>query len=116
MTNLESQPKALQDVAAEMARVRNQEGFTAGHDLGQELELLQAGIAYSWFTHAWTLFHLPMSAREAGWPSNWKPEMFKPAGFRKNLIKAATLILFAIEAFDDKERLRKGNTNHGDYT
>lgn len=108
--NLRGFPQSLQDVANEMSRVRQEEGYSLSHDVNQVAELVQAGVAYSTFAHSQEYFpNMEWSAQDAGWPPLWKPDSWKPKSFRRNLIRAAALILFAVEAYDERQRRRKGS-------
>jgi hypothetical protein len=92
----------VQAVMAERLRQKSVEGFDADHDAGLERgELAAAGAAYA----------KNASLHESGdyaanprlftpifWP--WSEEWWKPVGFRRDLVKAAALIIAEGEKFD----------------
>lgn len=73
---------ALRDIANERWRQINEEGFTREHDdLHGAGELKWAAAAYQ--------------CDPKFWP--WEPETFKPGGDKRDLIKAAALIVAELE-------------------
>lgn len=87
--------KAMSDVMAERDRQMNAEGFTAEHDdQYEDGQLERAAAAYAlcdcrrigrWFINdIW------------GWSSKW----WKPRSHRENLVRAAALLIAAIEKID----------------
>lgn len=86
---------AIADVIAERQRQQSVKGFSAEQDdtyVG--FQLSAAAICYI----------EPMEA-ENYWPADWYDDSFKPTDTRRNLIKAAALIIAEIERID-----RKSNT------
>lgn len=93
-------------MAAVMAERRRQievEGWSPEHDDKHGLgELARAGASYgisasaTWTTTAMRV-HL-QTARQWIWP--WNREWWKPTGFRRDLVKAAALIIAEGEKFD----------------
>lgn len=76
----------LDDVAAERVRQITQEGFDAKHDsIYKKHELENAAVCYALDT-------------PDCWP--WDIEWWKPTNHRKNLVKAAALMIAAIERLD----------------
>lgn len=90
----------MQAVVAERFRQIEQEGWSLDHDDKHgDGELSRAGASY---------------AIHAGWPADpqlpvywpWTREWWKPAGFRRDLVKACALIIAEGEKFD-RNRKRK---------
>lgn len=99
---------AMQAVAAERFRQIEAEGWSLEHDDEHESgELARAGAAYA----IGALKHVGMDRgllREVVpkvWP--WSKDWWKPQGFRRDLIRAAALILAEIERHD-RQRKRFG--------
>jgi hypothetical protein len=91
----------MQAVIAERFRQIEVEGWDSGHDDNHmQGELAAAGATYA--AHAGTVNHFLVPPH--GWP--WKGDWWKPAGFRRDLVKAAALILAEGEKFD-RNRKRK---------
>lgn len=99
--------KVIEDIAKERARQVEQEGWTPEHDDQHDPgELSGAAAAYSLYTanelhpnsqgDGFDAEHLP-----PGWC--WEPAWFKPTTPRRNLIKAAALIVAEIERIDRTE-------------
>jgi len=83
---------AIADVIAERQRQQSVEGFSTEQDdtyTGGEL----AGAAISYIT--------PFEAMTY-WPAEWHDDSFKPTNERRNLVKAAALIIAEIERIDRK--------------
>lgn len=81
---------AIADVIAERQRQQSVKGFSAEQDdtyVG--FQLSAAAICYI----------EPMEA-ENYWPADWYDDSFKPTDTRRNLIKAAALIIAEIERID----------------
>ena len=92
-------------VMAERQRQIDVEGWSHDHDDSHaDGDLALASAAYS--CRAWK--HLDESNQDNSpppyWP--WSREWFKPTGFRRDLVKAAALILAEGEKFD-RSRKRK---------
>lgn len=85
--------QGVADVAAERARQIDEEGYTARRDDGTaEGNLTRAGIAYGFFALCEDVEAL------AAWPRDW--EKPKPRDRRRNLVRAAALIIAAIDRHD----------------
>lgn len=103
-THLISQ--AVNDVVAERQRQRDAEGWTAEHDdYHQAGTLAQAATAYAWsaigelapsFTGPRMNAHV--ASRKFGWP--WDAQWWKPRGPRRDLVRAAALIIAELERMD----------------
>lgn len=92
ITELESRTgtKAINDVIAERQRQQTVKGFsTEQDDTYVGFQLSAAAICYV----------EPMEA-ENYWPADWYDDSFKPTDTRRNLIKAAALIIAEIERMD----------------
>lgn len=88
---------ALRDVVAERLRQVSQEGWTVQHDDEHSHgELANAAAVYA-NPEVWNVF----GATGIGWP--WAPEWYKPTGRRRDLVKAAALLLAEIERMDRRE-------------
>ncbi|WEJ89318.1 MAG: hypothetical protein P0Y63_29485 [Klebsiella huaxiensis] len=82
--------KAINDVIAERQRQLTVKGFsTEQDDTYVGFQLSAAAICYI----------EPMEA-ENYWPADWYDDSFKPTDTRRNLIKAAALIIAEIERLD----------------
>ncbi|HFI5648839.1 TPA: hypothetical protein ACGQVR_001931 [Klebsiella michiganensis] len=82
--------KAINDVIAERQRQQTVKGFsTEQDDTYVGFQLSAAAICYI----------EPMEA-ENYWPADWYDDSFKPTDTRRNLIKAAALIIAEIERLD----------------
>jgi hypothetical protein len=109
----------MQAVIAERRRQVEVEGWDDAHDSEHEIgELATAGAAYA----RKAALHLNVTVGYVGnaafycpneWP--WSQEWWKPTGFRRDLVKAAALILAEGEKFD---RARKPRTLriHSEYS
>ncbi|HDS8134788.1 TPA: hypothetical protein QH681_001145 [Klebsiella pneumoniae subsp. pneumoniae] len=87
---------AIADVIAERQRQQSVKGFLAERDdtyTGGEL----AGAAISYI--------VPFDAMTY-WPADWHDDSFKPTNERRNLVKAAALIIAEIERIDRKSNGR----------
>lgn len=100
-------PAAVRDVVAERRRQIVVEGWTAAHDdTHADGALSQAAAAYalvgslsdewrgrlfpsSWGTVIWAM-----------WPGTWSRQWFKPKDRRRDLVRAAALVLADIERID----------------
>lgn len=99
--------QAALDVLAERQRQMNVEGWTPAHDdCHYNNELVAAATCYSSHVVAMAWLHqkhpeeyLEEPAPE-GWPINWDDEWWKPSNPRRDLVKAAALLLAEIERID----------------
>ena len=90
----------MQAVIAERYRQIEQEGWSPDHDDGHYTgELAMAGSFYA--RHA----GMPAGEPPYGWP--WSAHWWKPAGFRRDIVKACALIVAEGEKFDRQRRPRK---------
>ncbi|HGG5305782.1 TPA: hypothetical protein ACJGY0_002622 [Salmonella enterica subsp. enterica serovar Mississippi] len=90
---------AAADVLAERHRQITVKGWTPEHDdtyIG--FELAAAAISYI----------EPMEA-ENYWPADWHDDSFRPSDYRRNLVKAAALLLAEIERLDRQSQ----DAHHG---
>lgn len=88
-----------QAVIAERFRQIEQEGWSHDHDDGHYTgELAMAGSFYA--RHA----GMPAGEPPHGWP--WSAHWWKPAGFRRDLVKACALIIAEGEKFDRNRKSR----------
>lgn len=112
--------KAEQDVIAERRRQVEQEGWTAQHDDDEHYDRALARAALSYTTHyverAW-IADEAAAGNDVGarydadespdeWP--WEDQWWKPKTPRKDLVRAAALLLAEIERVDREE------ANHGE--
>lgn len=89
--------KALEDVAAERQRQIEKEGWTPSHDdEHDEGQLTRAAVCYAMGRTRFGDSYGP----EDLWP--WDFKWWKPGNYRRNLIKAAALIVAEIERLDRK--------------
>jgi hypothetical protein len=89
------QSEALIDVMNERNRQHNEEGWTPEHDDAHTFgELAHAAACY-----AMPIFVRP-EEMPIGWPTDWDEDWWKPTDRRRDLVKAAALILAEIERLD----------------
>lgn len=91
----------MQAAVAERFRQVEQEGWSAHHDDQHHCEgdLALAGAFYARYAGATVAHDVP-----AGWP--WGERWWKPAGFRRDLVKACALIIAEGEKFDRNRKRR----------
>ena len=95
--------RAVEDVAMERARQKLSEGWTPEHDDGHLLgEMAAAAACYAVSAHmALSAADLPDPVSEVVtdfWP--WSLEWWKPKDPRRDLVRAAALIVAEIERLD----------------
>lgn len=89
--------RASQDVLAERYRQVISEGFDGAHDdQNTDDELARAAICY-------------ILGNAGNWPTQWDRKWWKPADRRRNLVKAAALLVAEIERID-----RLGDADDGE--
>ena len=91
--------RAELDILEERRRQITQEGWTEEHDdqhVGGEL----ANAAACYAREAVHDNHYRNSGAPVGWPLDWGPEWWKPTTARRDLIKAASMIIAEIERLD----------------
>lgn len=87
---------ALRDVIAERQRQQSVKGYSIEQDDTYTCgELAAAAICYI----------EPLEA-ENYWPVDWFDDSFKPSDNRRNLVKAAALLLSEIERLDRQEQAK----------
>lgn len=92
------QSKALIDVMNERDRQHNEEGWSPDHDdTHTDGELARAAACY-----ASPILPGPHDL-PIGWPTEWDAGWWKPTTRRRDLVKAAALILAEIERLDRME-------------
>lgn len=92
---------AMHAVIAERRRQIEVEGWSLEQDdTHQQGELAAAGATYARHAYAggYPSYGYGPGQPPKGWP--WSHQWWKPADFRRNLVKAAALILAEIEKFD----------------
>jgi hypothetical protein len=102
--------KAAQDVLAERARQINVEGWTQEHDDEHgngELAFAAACYAHQASARAWVLRDLSDGAERYTsdeppneWPDSWDASWWRPKNPRRDLVRAAALLLAEIERLD----------------
>lgn len=109
----------MQAAIAERFRQVEVEGWSTDHDdTHQAGELARAGAGYAMQAEIWELF--PTSAATSPpfvpsfWP--WARGWWKPAGFRRDLVKAAALIIAEGERFDRSKRSRSATNRENALT
>lgn len=102
--------KAAQDVLAERQRQIEREGWTAQHDdAHQPGELAAAAGRYVINGAACLGVQPPCLDFGANWP--WHPSWWKPTTPRRDLVKAAALLLAEIERIDRNAGVK--GSDHG---
>ena len=87
--------QALYDIVAERIRQVDAEGWTAEHDdAHKDMSLSRAAACY-----ALNASGALQEVRKV-WPDSWDDGWFKPRDTRRDLIRAAALILAEIERMD----------------
>lgn len=98
-----SQSSAARDVLAERRRQIEAEGCTPEHDDEHaRFELARAGACYAEYGN-WPA-HSEVPPNSWPWPAAW----WKPSDYRRNLVKAAALILAEIERLDRLQPTKAG--------
>ena len=88
---------AILDVVAERARQQSEEGWTVEHDDEHTHGgLAQAAACYA--VHHTAMSFVVMNNWGDCWP--WDDMWWKPSGARRNLVKAAALLIAEIERLD----------------
>lgn len=104
-------PMAAHDVLAERERQQLIEGWSATHDDQHEnRSLLKAAISYAMSAAA--AFYSPNVAAPMWWP--WELSWWKPKDRRRDLVRAAALIIAEIERLDRvaaKSEIAQGGPN-----
>ena len=94
-------PSAIGDVIAECLRQQSEEGFSPEHDDQHESGEL-AAAAGSYASHASMSDHYrnEYEGPPLSWPIDWDESWWKPTTRRRDLVKAAALIIAEIERLD----------------
>lgn len=94
--------KAIEDVLAERKRQQEQEGWSPEHDNEHSKgELARAGATYAMTAALAAGGDTSAFPTPYEWP--WAPEWWKPTNSRRDLIKAAALLIAEIERLDRVE-------------
>lgn len=101
----------MQAVIAERFRQVEAEGWSPQHDDAHEPgELAAAGACYAASADL-HLSGLVLGGVPPSWP--WDRSWWKPAGFRRDLVKAAALVVAEGERFDRLRKRKPGAAAHG---
>jgi hypothetical protein len=102
---------AMEEIAAERRRQIEVEGWTPEHDIGHDCgELVSAAICYAeqarsrgWVSNdpAFGPEYYARDPADRDWP--WATDLWKPKNPRRDLIRAAALIVAEIERLDRAE-------------
>ena len=111
--------KAIEDVLAERQRQVEVEGWTTEHDdehVNREMAFAAACYAEHYASRAWLLGSelaesLNISPEQGledytqdlqpdEWPTSWHPDWWKPKNPRRDLVRAAALLIAEIERLD----------------
>jgi hypothetical protein len=97
--------KAIEDVIAERKRQIRVEGWTPAHDdTHTDGSLAQAAAAYALKARSDEAHENGVRIGKHGvpylWPDSWNPSWWKPTDRRRDLVKAAALIIAEIERID----------------
>lgn len=95
--------RAITDVIDERQRQIRAEGWTPAHDDGHSKgELAQAAYCYvDHYVYGVQLYGAQPEKTPVYWP--WEPEAWKPKDPRRDLVRAAALIVAEIERLDRQE-------------
>jgi hypothetical protein len=89
------------EIERERRRQRSKEGWTLDHDDAHtDGELAQAAACYALPSQHRPRYLDPRIAGIPGWPKSWHPSWWKPKDRRRDLIRAAALIVAEIERLD----------------
>ena len=98
---------AIKDIVAERSRQIEQEVFDAAHDDQHECrEMAAAAACYAnpmaiiVDGHGIEIGEPNDGTLPLGWPEDWAASWWKPGDHRRNLVKAAALIVAEIERLD----------------
>jgi len=102
--------KAINDVVAERKRQIEAEGWTESHDdQHNDSSMALAGACYAkhYVGRAWLLESFVDGAKRyladqmpEDWPDSWAEEWWKPKNPRRDLVRAAALLIAEIERLD----------------
>jgi len=102
--------KAIDDVVAERKRQIEEEGWTEAHDDQHDdrsLALAGARYAHNYVSRAWIMDDFDdgadrYKAEDAPyeWPTSWHEDWWKPKNPRRDLVRAAALLIAEIERLD----------------
>jgi hypothetical protein len=94
------------DVLAERGRqVEREHCDSARDDQYKNYELVHAAVAYAGWTEAYPLEGHPPPQ----WPSSWSPKHWKPKDRRRDLVRAAALLIAEIDRIDRSPETKSGN-------
>jgi hypothetical protein len=97
---------AARDVLAERKRQISAEGWKPDHDDKH------VGFQMATAAACYALYSSGFRTAADIWPNTWTPAWFKPTNPRRNLVKAAALILAEIERLDRAGRLLDGREHN----
>lgn len=105
--------KATDDVVAERERQIGAKGFTPDHDSSHdERELARAAGCYldHYIERQWVFEHKPDNYTSEEMPDNWPwdSDYWKPKAPRRDLVRAAALIIAEIERLDRAAAMQRG--------
>jgi hypothetical protein len=99
---------AIYDVMAERARQVMEEGWTPEHDdQHTEGSMAIAGACYALHDAQRDHPHMPVIVPKLWNLTGWARSWFKPKDYRRNLVRAAALIVAEIERIDRAEERKK---------
>jgi hypothetical protein len=106
--------EAINSVILERQRQINEEGWTPGHDDSHTAgELARAAAAYAWFASFSDDARAEMKMEPKRgyinilwwmWPKSWSERWWKPKDRRRDLVRAAALLIAEIERLDRREK------------
>jgi hypothetical protein len=108
---------AIEEVAAERKRQRTKERWSLAHDDGHDDGSLAAAAAC--YAHPARIFIAEQLAGRAyqtytsyrdAWPESWAGRWWKPKSRRRNLVRAAALIIAEIERIDRATKLKRNQS------
>lgn len=108
---------AIEEIAAERRRQIEEEGWTAEHDdRHPDRSLAAAAAAYAYFASLSDAERAKWGERghhqyiPLFWPASWARRWWKPSSPRRDLVKAAALIVAEIERLDRAAARAEGET------
>lgn len=99
--------RAVADVVGERERQVIGEGFDAAHDdQHSDGSLAMAAVCYAIYAVNPKVCTIPM------WPRSWHPDWWRPKNPRRDLVRAAALLIAEIERLD-RDAEREAEASHG---
>lgn len=105
--------RVIEDVRVERVRQVDVEGWSPERDDAEHFDYGLAAAAACYANPIYLAVHKRRHSEDItpewavmplGWPPSWSPEWYKPTDRRRDLVKAAALLVAEIERLDRAER------------